>query len=306
MVRPLAPAGARRPGSDEARREEALVRDHLHLVRMHVAEVANRVPRHFFRDDLTSAAMAALALAARAFDPSRNVSFDHYASTRIRGALIDELRAHDWASRSLRSRARHLTSAVDGLVVELGREPTRPEVAARSGMTVEAVEAIEQDLQRAAVYNYDAMVLEGAGEELLPVDEASPEVVLVDRERKAYLVDGVAALPDRLRAVVVGYFFEGRSMRELARSLGVTESRICQMRTEALGWIRDGMNALLEDPGPEAHDAPARSTKTRRREAYVTAMRTRSDFTARLSYRDTVQGGRAELSRSSRSRAATR
>src|SRR6266851_2584566 len=83
-------------------REEALVSAHLHLVRVLVAEMANRVPRHVFRDDLTSAAMSALAVAARHFDPARGVAFDRYAVRRMRGALLDELRAHDWASRSVR------------------------------------------------------------------------------------------------------------------------------------------------------------------------------------------------------------
>ena len=280
-----------------ARREEALVGGHLHLVPTIVAEVIKRVPKHVFRDDLTSAAMSALAMAARHFDPNRGVAFDRYASTRMRGALIDELRAHDWASRSVRSRARKVAVAREALTAELGYAPSREELAERCGFDLATVDAVESDLQRAMVYNYESMVAEGLVEDLLPADERSPDVVVLERERKAYLIDAVAALPDRLRHVVVGSFFEERSMRELAEALQVTESRICQMRTEALGLIREAMDAHLdpEAAADSSHDGPR---VAKRKAAYVAAVAAGSDFRSRVSYRDTVGGGTARLTRS--------
>ena len=91
---------------DRKSAEEQLVRSHLPLVNYMVSEIASRIPRHVCRDDLVSAAMAGLAQAARAYDPTRGISFQRFASSRIRGALLDELRSRDWASRSVRAKAR--------------------------------------------------------------------------------------------------------------------------------------------------------------------------------------------------------
>src|SRR5215207_4122746 len=103
--------------------EDKLVREHLPLVHYAVSEMAAKIPRHVSRDDLVSAGMAGLAQAARSFDPARGINFDRYASTRIRGALLDELRGRDWASRSVRARARGLQAANEELVSRLGRTP---------------------------------------------------------------------------------------------------------------------------------------------------------------------------------------
>src|SRR3954451_22348275 len=98
---------------EQRRLEEQLVREHLPLVHYAVSEMATKVPRQVSRDDLISAGMAGLAQAARSFEPSRGISFDRYASTRIRGSLLEELRDRDWASRSVRSKARKMASASD-------------------------------------------------------------------------------------------------------------------------------------------------------------------------------------------------
>src|SRR3954449_9069546 len=128
--------------ADQRRTEERLVRDHLALVHYAVSEMATKVPRHVSRDDLVSAGMAGLAQAARSFDPSRGITFDRYASSRIRGSLLDELRDRDWASRSVRSKARKVTAASEELTARLGRLPTNGEVATHLGMEGSAVDAI--------------------------------------------------------------------------------------------------------------------------------------------------------------------
>src|SRR6476660_3245461 len=113
----------------QAEYEDQLVREHLPLVQYVVSEVAHRVPSHVSRSDLVSAGMLGLAQAARTFDPSRGIAFDRFASTRIRGALLDELRGRDWASRSVRSRARGLQATQEELTSKLGRTPTPEEIA---------------------------------------------------------------------------------------------------------------------------------------------------------------------------------
>lgn len=251
--------------------EDELVRAHLPLVDYAVAEIASRIPRHVHRDDLVSAAMVGLAQAARAFDPDRGIRFDRYASTRIRGALLDELRQCDWASRSVRAKARKVAGASEQLTLELGRTPTPSEVADRLGCTVSEIDTIATDVHRGLVLNYESLVASGTAEDVVPCDETTPDSLVLDRERQAYLVDAVAELPERLRAVVVGYFLEERPMQELALELGVSESRISQMRAEALLLLRDGLNSQLE-PEMVTVERAGSVRVTRRKNAYYEAI----------------------------------
>ena len=261
--------------------EEELVRTNLPLVHYAVADIAAKIPRHVSRDDLVSAGMAGLAQAARNFDAERGISFDRYASTRIRGALLDELRSCDWASRSVRSRARQVTNAVEDLQTKYGRTPTNEEIAAHLNMDAGAVEAVTEDVHRAVVLNYDSMVMEGGAEEILPADQRSPDAIILERERQSYLHDSIDALPERLRAVVEGYFFQERPMKELADELGVTESRVSQMRAEALELLKDGMNSQLDPEVIVDEDRPTQRI-ARRKAAYFDAIAQNSDYRQRL------------------------
>lgn len=269
---------------ERATSEDNLVRQHLPLVQYVVSEVAHRVPSHVSRNDLVSAGMLGLAQAARSYDPERGIAFDRFASTRIRGALLDELRGRDWASRSVRARARGLQAANDELMNKLGRTPTLEEVAQMLDVSTETVHKLVDDVHRATVLNYDSLVLEGDAESFIAGDDAGPEEAILDRERKAYLVDAVHALPERLQRVVAGYFFEERSMQSLADELGVSESRISQLRAEALLLLKDGINSQLQ---PEAVTAEARPNGrvARRKAAYYSAVAGGSTPSERVSER---------------------
>ena len=281
-----------RTGSETSRSsadQERLVRDNLPLVHHAVAGVAARIPRHIPRDDLVSAAMLALAQAARSFDDSKGVPFERFAMVRIRGAVIDELRAVDWAGRPTRTAGRRLAAAEDSLAAQLGRRPTPDEVAAHVGLDPAAVHRLRHDLDRATVLNYDALATIGGSEDVLPAVGANPEDLLVERERRAYLFDAVAALPERLRAVVVGYFLDERPMAEIGEELGVTESRVSQMRAQALALLRDGVSTHLDlDLDKAAGAARSDGIAARRRAAYCADIATRSDYRSRLSSRPVV------------------
>jgi len=272
-------------GSTSAVSEEELVREHLALVHYAVADMASRLPRHVSRDDLVSAGMAGLAQAARSFDPDRGIRFDRYASGRIRGALLDELRSCDWASRTVRTRARRVSEASDSLTATLGRPPTSAELADHMGCDRREVETNAADVHRAVVLNYESLFTDATAEDMLASNAPTPEDVIVDRERKAYLIDAVAALPERLRQVVVGYFFEERSMADLGEELGVSESRISQMRAEALSFLRDGMTSQLEPEETAVADATGTPRNSKRRQAYRSAVAGRSTYQARLAPR---------------------
>ncbi|MDQ1466168.1 MAG: polymerase sigma factor FliA [Actinomycetota bacterium] len=265
-----------------AKLESDLVRENLALVQYVTSEIAHRVPSHVNRGDLVSAGMLGLAQAARSFDPERGIAFDRFASTRIRGALLDELRGRDWASRSVRARARGMQQATDQLTNRLGRPPTAEEIAEALKLPAESVRKLVDDVHRATVLNYESLVLEGDAEEFLTAGELGPEDAILERERRSVLTDAVAALPERLRRVVVGYFFEERSMQDLADELGVSESRVSQLRAEALLLLKDGMNSQL-DPDQLAAEARPNGRVARRKAAYYASVATGSDPRDRIS-----------------------
>jgi len=159
---------------DRSTSEDQLVRAHLQVATQAVHELARRLPSHVNRDDLSSAAMLDLAQAARSWDPGRGASFERHAATRIRGALLDELRDSDWASRSVRSRARRLQQAGEELTGRLGRAPTQAELAAELRCDPQTVHKLVGDVHRATVLNYEAIVAEGEAGDLLPSADRAP------------------------------------------------------------------------------------------------------------------------------------
>jgi RNA polymerase sigma factor for flagellar operon FliA len=173
------------------------------------------------------------------------------------------------------------------LTAKLGRAPTPTELASAMGVAQSHVDGLAQDLHRATVLNYDAMLQSGDGEGVLLAADDDPEGALLDRERNAYLVDAVKALPERLQVVIVGYFFEDRPMQDLGNELGVSESRVSQLRAEALDLLRDGMNSQLD---PTLVDCPARPTGrvARRKAAYYDAIASSSTCRERLDARPRV------------------
>jgi RNA polymerase sigma factor FliA len=262
------------------RRRDDVVRSHMPLVGHLVREMLARVPSHVNRDDLMSAGYGALVAAARGFDADRGVPFPRFAATRIRGALLDELRGLDWASRSVRQRARRTDTARQALTAELGRTPNVTEVAERLGCSVEDIESADDDVQRAVVFSLQGFATTAA-DDMVTEPSAGPEEMLIRRERLGYLKHAIEVLPERLRAVVVGYFFEERPMAQIAVELGVTESRVSQLRAEALQLLRDGLNTHLEPS--LATEKPAREgCVARRRAAYYDQIATRGDLHSRL------------------------
>ena len=277
------------PLSPEAK---ALVEAHLPLVRHVLAGVAAHYPRHADREELAQAATLGLVEAAARFDLERGVPFDRWASLRIRGAIVDAVRALDFAPRTLRSAAREVEQVRTDLEGELGRTPTAEEVAARAGITREELSSLQGRVHRSLVLSLDAPCGEEDGDPLTLgssiVDEAqlTPSEVLEQRERATYVRDALAVLPERLRDVVVGYFLDGESSADLAARLGVTESRVSQMRTEALKLMRGGIEAQYS----ASTDSPAvlegdRGRQAYRQAAYAAALAAQSSYASRLGSR---------------------
>jgi len=252
---------------------DALITTNIPVVTHIVRETMGRVPSHVSRDDLTSAGLAALVQASKSYDPERGVPFARYAATRVRGAILDELRGVDWASRSVRRRARDLDATRSQLAGILGRQPSLQEVANAVGMTLAEIAQNEDDIARAQVLSLQG-AQDASLDDLLPSAGPTPEQLVEHRERLTYLVEAVAELPERLRIVISDYFLQERPMAEIAAELGVTESRVSQMRAEALVLLRDALNHELDPSQVQPHARPQGSA-ARRRDAYFAAVAAR-------------------------------
>ncbi|HTW13752.1 MAG TPA: sigma-70 family RNA polymerase sigma factor [Nocardioides sp.] len=267
-------------GARTQQERDELVVQHMGLVGHIVRETMSRVPSHVNRDDLHSAGLVALVKAGRSFSDDRGVPFVRYAASRIRGAILDELRSIDWASRSVRRRGRELDQTRTRLASALGRAPENAEVAAELGLSLAEVAGNDEDVARANVLSLQGSSTETSFAEVLASSDPTPEALVEHQERLEYLGDAIAELPDRLQAVVQGYFLAERPMAELAAELGVSESRISQMRAEALVLLRDAMNSALDPELVPAHPRPD-GCAAQRRDAYFRAVAARHSATRR-------------------------
>ncbi|MCW2525098.1 MAG: hypothetical protein JWO63_3433 [Frankiales bacterium] len=260
--------------------ETELIEQNMPLVGHLVREAMNRLPAHVNRDDLVSAGMTALVLSARSYEEGRGVPFARFAAIRIRGALLDELRNMDWASRSVRGRAREVDNVRTELTNALGRTPKLEELASAMGVTQSDLAAIDADVHRASVLSLQGFAPE-TGAALLPDAQRGPEQLLIDREQLGFLRDAIEELPERLRFVVQNYFFEQRQMSDIAAELGVTESRISQLRAEALKLLRHGMKAQFADES-QSEATAEKSRANAKLASYAAAVASRSTLGARL------------------------
>ena len=247
---------------------EALVTTHLPLAQFAVNAVASRIslPSHVSRDDLLSCANIALVEVARRFDPAAGATFATYALPRLQGAVLDELRSGDWASRSVRAAARRTDAAADALTISLGRPPTREELAASLGVPRSELDSLHLDVHRAVMVSMDAEAGTDGGSLDLPDTGDSPERALLRGERARALHEAIRALPDKLDEVVERNFFGDESLTDIADSLGVTLSRVSQMRARALTLLHAAMSEVW-DGTPVAPDGGVRARNQQR--AYV-------------------------------------
>jgi len=264
--------------------QEELIRAHMPLVGHLVRDMLTRIPNHIHRDDLTSAGLHALVTAARGWDPDRGIPFHRFATTRIRGAILDELRALDWATRSVRTKARATDATRQSLTTALGRTPTSTELAQALGTTTTDLQQTDNDVQRATVLSLQGFATSSA-DDLVTERTPGPEDMLLRREQIGYLHHAIASLPERLQTVITEYFIRERPMAEIAADLGVTESRISQLRAEALSLLKDGLNTHLDPDLAPAPENPE-SITARRRASYFANIAGNTSLRSRLALTD--------------------
>jgi RNA polymerase sigma factor for flagellar operon FliA len=240
----------KRNGDQQAR--ERLVVAYSPLVKYVSGRMASGLPAHVDEADLISYGLVGLINAIERFELEREIKFETYAITRIKGAIIDELRSLDWVPRSVRQRAREIERANAKLEHKLQRAPTDEEMADELGMSVDDFQAALLQISNSTVAALDELwsVSDASGDQvslldtLQDPDAPDPAAVMDQIDLKDRVADAIARLPEREKLVVALYYYENLTLREIGEVLGVTESRVSQLHTKAVLRLR---SRLTED-----------------------------------------------------------
>lgn len=212
------------------------------LVRAVAHRIAAGLPSYVEVNDLVQIGWFGLIAAIDRFEPQRGLRFETYAAQRIRGAILDELRAQDWVPRTVRGRVRDREQAMERLQARLRRSATEEEVAAELGIAVAEMRAHRQPVQ---ILSVEGLEEQGAGiAELIADDSADPAVLIEAREAVAMVRAAALRLEERDRTVIRLYYAENRTLADIGRMLGLTESRVCQLHSRAVLRLRGKYDEL--------------------------------------------------------------
>jgi RNA polymerase sigma factor FliA len=234
----------------DPRLRERLILHYSPLVKYVAGRVGVGLPPNIEQADLVSYGIFGLIDAIEKFDISRAIKFETYAISRIKGAIIDELRAIDWIPRSVRYKAREVEKAYAALEARLHRTPTEPEVAGELGIGLDELHTIFSQVSFVNVIALDELLNVGGerGDKVSLVDTLEdtraedPVAAFETEETKYLLARAINTLPEREKIVVTLYYYEGLTLAEIGQVLGVTESRICQMHTKAVLQMRSKLS----------------------------------------------------------------
>lgn len=229
--------------------EKAIIEEYLPVVRSVVERLKINLPPHVDENDLHSAGITGLIAAVKKYDPSDTRAFLAYARTRVRGAILDDLRRMDWCSRSARIKAKSIKKAIVSLEQSLGRAPNHDEIAEHLGL-----DEVEYNrwLDESRPLTFVSMDAEESGD----VDEASLKETIRDEstvtgretmeleELGGLLADKIDQLPVMAKKVIAMYYFEDMRLAEIAAVFGITESRVCQIHTQTILKLRGNMDRL--------------------------------------------------------------
>ncbi len=236
-------------GDDAAR--EQLILHYAPLVKYVASRVATGLPSSVEQSDLVSYGLFGLMDALNKFEPGRGTKFETYAIPRIKGAIIDELRAMDWVPRSVRFKQREIEKALADLEAMLKRQPTEKELAERLGMSLSELHEMITQISFVSVLALDETVSVGQdrGEQVSLIDTLAdkgldPTQGVESQETRGMLAAAINDLSEREKIVVTLYYFEGLTLAEIGGILGVTESRICQIHTKAVGVLRNQLTEV--------------------------------------------------------------
>jgi RNA polymerase sigma factor for flagellar operon FliA len=237
-------------GVSDTDARDTLLHDNLSLVHHVARKLLRRLADDADLDELVSAGTLGLMSAAESFDPSRGLAFSTFAVPRIRGAMLDELRRQDHVPRSVRRKTREMGQARESLMHALGRAPSSDELAGALGVDRETLFRWSADVENAVHLPLDGHTRVTQDEsptraELLGSDVELPDERMTREEQVAALRDAMLELDDQQRTVLALYYFENLRSREIGELLGVSESRVSQVRARALGVLRAALSPAL-------------------------------------------------------------
>lgn len=238
-------------GQESVAAREKLILHYAPLVKYVASRVATGLPSSVEQADLVSYGMFGLIDALKKFEPGRGNKFETYAIPRIKGAIIDELRAMDWVPRSVRFKQREIEKALADLESTHKRQPTEGELAERLGLSVRELHDVINQISFVSILALDETVSVGAdrGEQVSLIDTLAdrgfdPTSGVESQETRGLLAAAINSLSEREKIVVTLYYFEGLTLAEIGEILGVTESRVCQIHTKAVAGLRGQLSEV--------------------------------------------------------------
>jgi len=244
---------------------EALLLEHLPTVRYLARRIHERLPQHVELDDLISAGVVGLIDASSKFDHTKQVQFKSYAQFRIRGAILDSLRTLDWSPRELRRKGRAVEEAIRTTTQQLGRVPTEEQIAKQMDLGLGEYQQLLGELKGLEIGSLHMERTEDAGDEELSYIPGSPDEDPLFRcmqgEMKQRLIDAIEELPEKERMVLTLYYYEELTMKEIALTLGVVESRVSQIHSSAVVRLRTSLAGLRPDNSTAKVGAAKRAGK---------------------------------------------
>lgn len=235
----------------DVRVREYFVKKYAPLVKYVAGKLAIGMPQSVEFDDLVSYGVFGLLDAIERFDPKRGNKFKTYAVTRIRGAIIDELRSIDWIPRSVRQKAKELESVIGELESKLGRAAEDDELANAMGIGGPELQKLFTEIGGTTVVSLNDVWYLGSDEDELPILDSvespqvlNPDVMVQKEEVKKIIIDVIHNLPDKEKQVIVLYYYEDLTLKEIGEVLGITESRVSQLHTKAILRLRGKLSKI--------------------------------------------------------------
>lgn len=216
---------------------DGLIEQYLPIVRRQALALQVKLPASIELDDLIQAGVVGLLDALGRFDANAGASFATFASQRIRGAMIDELRTRDWLPRSVRRNARRVDACIQRLEQKLGRPPEEREIAEALGMESGEYRQLLGDINSGQLLPFEELVAEGV-EPVADTAAESPLDIFLDTQQRSRLVEAIDQLPERERLLMALYYQEELNLKEIGAVLGVSESRVCQLHSQAVSRLR--------------------------------------------------------------------
>ena len=226
----------------------ALLRQHAPLVRRIAHHMIAKLPPNVEVDDLIQVGMIGLAEALSRFEAAQGVQFETFASQRIRGAMLDELRGSDWMSRSSRKSQKDIEQALHRVEQRLGRSPLESEIAAELGVSLEEYQSLLGKVRGTQLVYLEDMQYGDDGDDgfldrHVADASADPLALLRDQRLRGALIDAINALPEREQYIMGMYYEHDMNLKEIAAVLGVTESRVCQLHSQSIARLRAKMRS---------------------------------------------------------------